>query len=163
VRIDVRGSQELKDIVLAINRSETDVQRAIRTFTKARITTPWLQEIHSRASTKLERRVIASTSTVAVSNQNIRIASATKGRTLRGGLNPKTDYAAIEFGASREKQTTYRRKGAQVTRHTARQLRGRNSKGYVFYPAATEMIPRLASLWVQTVVKTYADIFDGKS
>lgn len=162
MRIDVRGSQELKDIVLAINRSDTAVQRAIRSFTKARLTRPWLDAINDNASTTLERRVIASTATVAVSNQNIRIQSAAKGRPLSGGLNPKTDYASVEFGGNREKKVTYGRKGGRVTRRTARQLRPRNGRGYVFYPAATRMIPRLASLWVQTVVKTYADIFDGK-
>lgn len=162
MRIDVRGSSELQTMVLAINRSQLEVQRAIRTFTKARITRPWLDEINERAATTLERRVISATATVAVSNQNIRIQSASKGRTMSGGLNPKTDYAAVEFGGAREKQVRYSRQGKRVTRHTARQLRARNTKGYVFYPAATKMIPRLASLWVQTVVKTYADIFDGK-
>lgn len=162
MRIDVRGSQELQDIVLAINRSERDVQRAIRTYTKSELTKPWLDAINDRASTKLERRVIASTATLSVSNQNIRIQSAAKGRKLKGGLDPKVDYPAIEFGANREKVTTYRRKGAQVKRHTARQLQSRTASGKVFYPAASEMIPRLARLLVQTVVKVYADMFDGK-
>jgi hypothetical protein len=49
-----------------------------------------------------------------------------------------------------------------VTRNTTAQFKPRNRSGYVFYPAAKEMIPRLASLWVQTVVKTFADIFEGK-
>jgi hypothetical protein len=162
MRIDVRGSQELQDIVLAINRSETAVKRAIRSYTKSELTRPWLEAINERASTTLERRVISATATVAVSDQNIRIQSAAKGRKLSGGLDPKNDYAPVEFGASREKVTSYRRKGAKVTRHTARQMKGRKAQGYVFYPAASEMIPRLAKLWVQSVVKIYGDIFDGK-
>lgn len=152
---------------LAINRSETYVRRAIRTFIKGELTQPWLNAINDRASTTLERRVISSTSTLTVSDQNVRIQSAAKGRTLRGGLNPKADYPAVEFGANRSKVATYRRGGRRasnsVTRHTARQLRPRNTRGYVFYPAAEAMIPRLASLIVQTVVKGYANIFDGKS
>lgn len=162
MRIDVRGSEALKDMVLAINQSGRDVQRVIRTYTKSELTRPWLEAINQRASTTLERRVISATSVVSVSNQNVRIQSAGKGRKLSGGLNPKTDYAAIEFGANRGKQTSYNRKGHRVTRRTAVQLRPRNAKGYVFYPAASEMIPRLARLWVQTVVKLYGDIFDGK-
>ena len=54
------------------------------------------------------------------------------------------------------------RKGHKVTRNTTAQFKQRNMKGYVFYPAAREMIPRLARLWVQTVVKTYALIFEAK-
>jgi hypothetical protein len=106
--------------------------------------------------------VISATATIAVSDQNIRIQSAAKGRKLKGGLDPKVDYPAIEFGANREKVVTYTRKGHKVKRHTARQLQGRTASGKVFYPAASEMIPRLAKLWVQSVVKIYGDIFDGK-
>lgn len=161
MRIDVRGSRELKDIILALRSSDREVRSAIRTFTRAELTRPWLEAINDQASTILERRVISATATVKVSDQNIRITSATKGRRLSGGLSPKTDYAAVEFGAKGGKRT-YTRKGHKVTRNTTAQFKARNRKGYVFYPAATEMIPRLARLWVQTVVKTFADIFDGR-
>jgi hypothetical protein len=162
MRIDVRGSDALRDVVLAINQSDRDVQRAIRTYTKAELTRPWLEAINKEATTSVERRVIAATATVSVSNQNIRIQSAAKGRKLSGGLQPKIDYAPVEFGSGRHK-TTYTRKGHKVTRTTGTQFKQPNRRGYVFYPAAARMIPRLASLWVQTVVKTYADIFDGKA
>lgn len=161
MRIDVRGDDELRNVVRAINQSDREVQRAIRTFTKAELTRPWLEAINQEASTAVERRVISATATVAVSNQNIRIQSAAKGRKLSGGLQPKVDYAPVEFGSGRHK-TTYSRKGHWVTRTTGTQFKQPNRKGYVFYPAAERMIPRLASLWVQTVVKTFADIFDGK-
>lgn len=161
MRIDIRGSQELQDVALAIQNSDREVRSAIRAFTKARLTRPWLERISSEADTTIERRVISGTATVSVSDQNIRIQSAAKGRRLSGGLLPKVDYPGVEFGASHKKRT-YRRKGHSVTRNTTAQFKGRNTNGYVFYPAARAMIPRLASLWVQTVVKTYADIFDGK-
>ena len=161
MRIDVRGSDELRDIVLAINQSDKDVQRAIRVHTQAELTRPWGQEVLKQSSTQLENRVLAATTVVSVSNQNIRIQSAGKGRRLSGGLIPKSDYHPVEFGA-KGGQTTYQRKGHTVRRNTRAQFKPFNRKGYVFYPAARRMIPRLASLWVQTVVKTYADILDGK-
>ena len=154
------------DMVWAINQSDREVQKQIRVQTKANLTKPWLAEVRSRASTKLEKRVISDTATVVVSNQNIRIQSAAKGRRLEGGLNPKGHYRAVEFGSGHQKRT-YTRKGRKsgthtVTRNTTAQFKDRTKTGYVFYPAAREMIPRLASLWVQTTVKVYADIFDGK-
>lgn len=161
MRIDIRGSRELQDVVIALKNSDADVRSAIRAQTKSALTTPWLQAIQKRAHTRLESRVIASTATVAVSDQNIRIQSAAKGRKLSGGLQPKVDYGPVEFGAFHAKKT-YTRKGHRVTRNTTAQFKGRDRSGIVFYDAAREMIPRLASLWVQTVVKTYADIFDGK-
>ena len=161
MRIDVQGSRALQDVILALKSSDAETRRAIRTFTKARIVKPWLDSVLNEADTKMERRVIAGTATIAVSDQNIRIQSAAKGRRLKGGFEPKRDYAGVEFGAL-HKKVTYTRKGHRVTRNTTAQFRGRRTQGYVFYPAAREMIPRLARLWVQTVVKTYADIFEGK-
>lgn len=125
------------------------------------MTRPWLDAIMGEARTSLEQRVISATSTIATSDQNIRIQSAAKGRRLSGGLNPKTDYAGVEFGADREKKTSYVRQGSRVTRRTRAQFKPRRKSGYVFYPAARKMVPRLASLWVQTIVRTVADIFDG--
>lgn len=161
MRIDVSGSQELQDVALALQNSDRDTRRAIRTFTKAELTRPWLTAIDSEATTRLEKIVISETATVQVSDQNIRIQSAAKGRQRSGGLSPKHDYAAVEFGAGHKKKT-YTREGHKVTRNTTAQFRGRRTQGYVFYPAAADMIPRLASLWVQTVVKTIGLIFDGK-
>jgi hypothetical protein len=162
VRIDARGVHELRVIAVLLQQLDTHTRRAIRAFTKSALVTPWLSAIQQRASTVLEQRVIAATANVKTSDQNIRIESAAKGRRLSGGLNPKVHYPAIEFGGDRNSVTTYRRKGHTVSRRASRQLRPRNSRGYVFYPAAAEMIPRLASLWAQTVVRTIGDIFDGK-
>lgn len=161
MRIDARGSRELKDIILALQNSDRELRSVIRAYTRSELTRPWLEAINERASSIVERRVISATATVKVSDQNIRITSATKGRRLSGGLSPKTDYAPVEFGAGGRKRT-YTRQGHKVTRNTTAQFKRPNRRGYVFYPAATEMIPRLARLWVQTVVKTFADIFDGK-
>ena len=152
----------LQGVIIALKHSDAETRKAIRTYTKSTMTRPWLDAIERQASTRLERRVISDSATVAVSDQNIRIQSAAKGRMLSGGLVPKKDYAPVEFGAG-HKKVTYTRQGHRVTRNTTAQFKSHNRSGYVFYPAAKEMIPRLASLWVQTVVKTFADIFEGKS
>jgi hypothetical protein len=161
VRIDVRGSAELRDVILALKNSGTEVRRAVRAYAKAEMVEPWRREILNRSATSLERKVISATATISVSDQNIRVQSAAKGRKLRGGLQPKYDYGPVEFGMQPRK-TAYTRKGHRVIRTTGTSFKGPNRSGYVFYPAAREMIPRLASLWVQTVVKVYADIFSGK-
>lgn len=147
---------------VAMNAVGPDIRKYLRALSKSKMTTPWLSAIQAEASTRLERSVIASTSTLAVGDQNVRVQAAMKGRRLSGGLQPKVDWPGVEFGADRNKMTSYVRKGHRVRRHTARQLRGRRRGGYVFWPAAEEMTPRLASLWVQTVVKGVANIFDGR-
>jgi hypothetical protein len=154
--------QELRTAVVAMQSVDRDIRRYLRAFAKSKMVTPWLQAISAEASTPLERTVIASTSTIAVGDQNVRVQAAQKGRRMSGGLQPKVDWPAVEFGADRSKVTSYVRKGHRVRRHTARQMRGRRRGGYVFWPAAEDMTPRLASLWAQTIVKGVANIFDGR-
>lgn len=162
MRIDVRGEKDLKTLIAALKGSEAPVRRAIRVYTKSEIVKPWTSAVSERAVTGLERKVIAATTTVAVSDVNVRVQSAAKGRPLRGGLNPKTDYGPVEFGMQ-PRRSAYMRKGHKVTRKVGTGFKAPNRKGYVFFPAAREMIPRLASLWVQSAVKVYADIFAGKA
>jgi hypothetical protein len=111
--------------------------------------------------------VIVDTAVVSVSNQNIRVQSAGRGRPLSGGLDPKIHYSPVEFGAH-AKGKTYSRTSPKGKRHSVTRVMGTQfkpfrKKGYVFWPAAEEMTPRIASLYVQTVVRTIAEALEGKS
>ncbi|MDL9978849.1 hypothetical protein [Microbacterium candidum] len=166
MQIDAKASREFQAAIFAVRALDKTLQRMIRQHVKAVAAPEWSKALDRRASTALDRKVIAGTATVAVSNQNVKVKAASKGRPLSGGLNPKTDYPGVEFGA-KDDLATYRtrsRKGKSytVTRHTARQLPRRNPRGRVFYPAAREMIPRIGSLLVQTIVKTIANAIEGK-
>lgn len=161
MRIDVRESREFMAVILALRSVDKTISKKVRQYTRQIAAPEWKAALERRASSQAERQVIVNTATVAVSNQNVRVRSASKGRPMSGGLNPKADYPAVEFGADREKVTTYRRQGHQVRRHTARQLKPRNRKGYVFMPAAREMIPRIGSLFAQVTVKTIAQALKG--
>lgn len=166
MRLDVTKSRELQAALIAIRALDTTLAKFIRQQTKLIAQPEWMRALSRRASTALEARVLAATAVVTVSNQNVRVQSASKGRPLSGGLNPKAHYPAIEFGVTPAKATYNRTspkgKPHKVTRTTGTGMRGRNPQGYVFYPAAREMVPRLAALWVQTVVRTIATAFEGK-
>lgn len=166
MRIDARKSREYLAALAAIRSLDKTIQKMIRQHTKRVAAPEWSQALYRRASTALERIVIADTAVVTVSNQNVRVQSASKGRMRSGGLSPKTEYPAVEFGAV-DDTATYRGlspKGTRydVTRHTARQFKRRRKGGYVFYPAAREMVPRIGRLWFQTVVKTIGNAIEGK-
>lgn len=165
--LDVRKSRELLATLYAVRSLDKTIQKMIRRETKTVAAPEWSKALAQRADTRLEQRVLVDTSVVTVSNQNVRVQSASKGRALSGGLNPKTEYPAVEFGADRSKKTTYDRRSPKgnthkVTRRAATGMKRRNGKGYVFYPAASEMIPRMARLWVQTTVRTIATALEGK-
>jgi hypothetical protein len=166
VRIDVFKSPELLATIYALRAIDKTLQKKVRDYTKAIASPEWKKALAHRADTRLEHRVIVDTAIVSVSNQNVRIQAAGKGGRLKGGLDPKTDYPAIEFGSGK-KVTTFSRKSRKggthsVTRKGGAGLKGRSRTGYVFWPAAKEMVPRMAALWVQTTVKTIGNALEGK-
>lgn len=164
-RIDIKESRELQDVALALRDADKELSKQFRVHTKKVAQVEWIKALRQSASTQLEQRVIADTAVVSISNQNVRVQSAGKGRPLRGGLAPKHDYAPVEYGAKPNKKTYTRRspKGTphRVTRNTHAQFKPPSS-GYVFQPTASRMIPRLVALWAQTAVRTLAEAIEGK-
>src|SRR5690606_2103530 len=86
--------------------------------------------------------------------------AATSRRPLsKGGISPDAYGYLAEFGGRSAEFTTYKRRSPnggthEVTRRTRLGLPRRSSSGRVVYPAASEAAPRMASLWVQTFVRT---------
>lgn len=165
MRIDVFKSPELLATIYAIRSLDKTIQKKVREQTKAVAAPEWKKALAERADTRLEHRVIVDTAVVSVSNQNVRIQSASKGRPLSGGLNPKTDYAPVEHGMH-PKKVTYSRTGRKggthkVTRTVGTQFKAPRREG-PFWGAARNMVPRMARLWVQTTVHTIGNAIDGK-
>lgn len=165
MRISVFNSKELQGVLVAMKSFERDLAAQIRKATKAVIAPEWTKSVRENASTRTQQRVLADTSRVAVSDQNVMLKSASVGKALSGGLKPSDDYAAEEFGANRGEYTTYtatssKGKRYTVKRRTKRQLPTRKKSGHVVFPAAAEIIPRIASLWTQTVVRTFYERFE---
>jgi hypothetical protein len=143
-RIDIRKSPEWVAAIGAMNAIDKSFAAAIRKYTKAMAEPEWKKAVATRSNTRLEKRVISATTTVAVSSANVKVASGAKGRPLSGGLTMSQAAPAVEFGSVRYKQFGPRRK-----------------KG-PFFRAVENMTPRLASLWIQTVIKTTALALEGK-
>lgn len=166
MRITVFGSKELQAVILALKTLDRDTRKEIRTHTKGMAESAWKQALAENAQTRLEHRVLVATGRVRVSDQNVTLTSATVGRALPGGLQPKRDAAAVEFGADPAvvpyQAVSSRGKRYTVRRNTRAQLRPRNRTGYVVYPAAADIIPRIASLWIQTAARTIYDKLEGK-
>lgn len=165
MRISVWETTELRALLLALRGFPRELKKEIRQRTKAIGQPEWQQAVAERAERVTEQRVLASTARVQVSDQNITLRSAAIGRPLSHGLRPSEGYAGVEFGGDREAKATYTAKSKNgksftVTRRTQRQMRPRNKSGYVVFPAAAEIIPRLAALWVQTAVRTFHETIE---
>lgn len=144
-RIDITKNADWLAAIAAMRQIDKGLAAAIRKYTKAMAQPEWLKAIRVRSRTTLQQRVIAGTTTIAVSSANVRVTAGNKGRPLSGGLTMSVAAPAVEFGSNR-----YGQFGA------------RSRTGKTFYPAAKAMSPRLASLWVQTVMKTVALALEGK-
>lgn len=171
MQISIFSSKELQAVLLAMRSLDKELAKELRKRTKDVVGPEWTKAVRENAQTRLEQRVLADTARVAVSNQNVMLKSASVGRKLPGGLLPKETAYAVEFGADRflpgqgrtYQSTSVRGKRFTVNnRNTVGQLRPRKKKGYVVYPAAAEVIPRLASLWVQTVMRGVYEAFESR-
>jgi hypothetical protein len=169
LRVDARTSRELQAIVLALAQTDKVIQSRIRKHTRAEIIPEFKRGLAEHAQTRPQFRVIVDTAAATMSNTTVKLTAGTKGKPLKGGLNPRTDARALEFGTiDREKKREYwtnSRHGNpyKLTRRTNRQMPSYRRQGWVFYPTSNQLIPRFLSLWAATTIKTMADALEGKS
>lgn len=159
IQIDVRASRELQAALLAIRSVGREIRAQIRRHTKTMAAPEWQEGLAQRAVSKLDDKVLVRTARVQVRDTNVVLRSGAVGKL-------KTLTKPVEFGADRNQVKTYQtsRNGTRypVTRHTARQLAWRRPKGRVVYPTAENLIPRFASLWVQTIIRTFHEALERR-
>lgn len=158
----MRDDRQLQAAILAFKLADRGMRKEINDATRATFNQPWRAGIASRARTGLEQRVLVPGARVAAGNPPEFVA-VTSRRRLRGGLIPDVAGAAVEFGA-RDTITRYRRTSPRgtvhdVQRHTRRQLPRPRKRGPVM-DTLGEMGGRVASLWVQMIVRTYCEAAD---
>ena len=162
-RISLSIDSPLRSMLLAVRSVPADVRKQISRHTRAEALSIWTSEVRERAATRVQQRVLVNTARVGVTDRNVALRSATVG-TLRPGVPASRIATGAEFGMSATKIITSKtRKGKTYKRRMGAALPGRRRGGYVVYPAARDAIPRLASLWIATAVRTILDAFDGKN
>jgi hypothetical protein len=166
VRISAHVSPQLRAMLTRIRELPADVRKEIRVATKAAALPIWREEVAGNVQSRAEGLAFAKTARVAVTDRGVRLQAARIGKGLSGGLDVKTQWHALEFGGERDVKRTIEttsRKGKRytATRHTQRQLRPRNKTGYVVFPAVADSIPRVMSLWMQTVARAGHEALEG--
>jgi hypothetical protein len=181
LHVSALASREIRAVLLALKQAEPEIRKAVNNQSKQVILPVWRQEIAEATSLsggKTQRarfKVLSSTAKVTVGNKGVTLTAATTGKPLSGGLDGKTYWYALEFGATQRALRTVRSTSklgkhyVMKNRDIHAQLDPRNyggktrAQGYSFYPAARETVPRILSLWVQTSVKTLIDIVERKA
>ena len=163
LRIDAKSSRELQALILSVRRANKEVQAQIRKNTKPMVQAEWQKGLAQEAMTRFEHRVLVETARVTVSNQNVKLKAGGLSKKLSGGGRARDLAGVAEFGAGQRKpiQSTST-KGKKFQRQGTNQFRHYKKSGHVVYPTAARIIPRLASLWVQTAVRTFHEALEKK-
>lgn len=165
LRVSAYSNRELLLVLRGLGNLDRDTKKALRAHLRPMALAAWKQAAAQHADTRLEHRMLVDTARARVSDQNVRLTSASVGRSLAGGLKPSAGWAAVEFGANPSRRTvSSQRKGTpyKSTRNTTAQLRRPNRRGYVVYPAAAAVIPRILAMYVQTYVRGIHEALEGK-
>jgi hypothetical protein len=159
-RISVLVSTEMRTLLFAVRELPADVNREIRKHTKIVVEPVWQEAVRGNVTDRMQTRVLADTARVSVSDSNVMLRSGGIGKMADG--TPKSRIAsAVEFGADpRFSRTVVSVRGRTYVRRTKAQFKLPRSRGYVVYPAAREVIPRIGSLWAQTAARTVHETFE---
>jgi hypothetical protein len=170
--ISVQDSKELQAAVLAMKAADKDLRKRINTATRTTMNPVWksLVQDHLSGRDAMTDRMLNNGVRIAAGNPPVAKAAQSSRAVGRGKrLIPRQDYAGWEFGVpDRNAYSRYERKNRTkggyhtVERRTMRHLPRRYPQGRVVYPAYAEIAPRMVSLWVQIIMKTYFDAAEGK-
>lgn len=164
---EATGSRELTAMVLAIKAANRDLKRQIMKTMRDTMNPVWKEAVASNITWAMETKMIMPSTLIKAGNPPVLQAAASKRATTKGKrMIPDRDWAGYEYGGDPNKFVRYERKNRTssgyhvVKRRTQAHLRPRRKAGYVIGPAVAETAPRLMSLAVQSVVRTYMDILD---
>ncbi|WP_036967829.1 hypothetical protein [Promicromonospora kroppenstedtii] len=159
-RVRVEGVREVTAAATALKAVDRTVKNQTARNLRSALPGIWTQDaIIGQTRTRMDRAVF----------NGVRVGASSSRITLQAGTSPliRDDIAsALEFGDPAKGYTTYteRRRGqsVHVRRRTQNQLPGPVRKGRVVHPALSAAMPRLVSLYVQTVVRTIYEAWEGK-
>lgn len=167
-RISLLIDSPLRTVNLAFRGLEAEVRKQITAHTKRDAQPVWEEETRGHALTRMQSRVLAGTARVGVAGLSVTMSAGGGGR-LSSGTPTGLLVAATEFGVSASRLLSvpaHTRKGHAVKAHTrgvGSRFTLRRRGGYVVYPAARSAIPRLASLIVQTTIRTVHEVVEKVS
>ena len=161
-RISVFESPEIQGVLLAMRGIDKELAAQIRKATKTVTVGEWRGFLAAEASTALERRTLVDSARVAVGNQNVSLRTGQLAKKTSGGGKLYQLTGGVEFGAHPGRPVRSKSgKGKAYWRKQGTGFKAPNPGGYVAYPAVAKAIPRIASLWVSTVVRTLHEAFEG--
>lgn len=178
--LKVGDHRELQAAALAMKAADRDLKRRINAATREKMNPVWKDLVKANlfGDYQMAGKVLNGGVRIAAGNPPRALAAQSTrnvgsrpnkgGKSKTGPIVPSKHYYAWEFGVNRMNFTRYERKNRSrpgyhvVNRRTTMGHPRREPKGRVVYPAFADIAPRMTSLWVQIVVKSYHDAAEGK-
>lgn len=159
-RVRVEGVREVTAAATALKAVDRKVKNQTAANLRRLVPSIWSQDtITGQTRTRMDRAGF----------NGVRVGAASSRITLQAGTSPMIPAdisAALEFGDPNKTFETYteRRNGksVRVRRRTQNQLPGPIRKGRVVHVAFRNVMPRIITLYVQTVVRTIHEAWEGK-
>lgn len=159
--MSVRGSDELRAVVLALKVVDRSVAKDIRAATVGMSPT-WAGQVSSHARSRRDERILVTGARIAGGNPPAALAGSSS-RRMRGGGRPNELAGGQEFGSkSRSVKRSYSTRSPRGTVYTVKRrtqagLPPSSPAGRVVFPAVADIGPRMVALWVQLVVRKVYD------
>ena len=163
--VNVFESRELQQTLLALKVLPKELTKQTRKFTKQLVDKEWKAGLAKNATSPIQRAVLVRTAVSSVTPTNVTLKSATKGKTSEG--TPSQVLASgAEFGMNQKLYSRYTRRSPRGKAHTVTRRVGRGfgwhrgREGRVVFPTAQDIAPRVAAIYVQTLLRTTAEAFE---
>lgn len=161
MRISVFDSTHLQGTILALKGMDRELAAQTRKAVRSVSEVEWRADLARQADTLLERRVLVETARVSVTNQNVTLKAGQVTKRLASGTPRSELTPAVEFGANPARRVrSTSRAGTSYGRRVGSGFKARKTTGHVVYPAAAQIIPRIAALFVATTVRTFNEAIE---
>lgn len=160
--------KEFRAAALALRQVEQPVRKAINQDMRATMAPAWLDTLRAHQGGDKRLAMLLSGARLAAGNPPSLVAAASTRRWGTTRLIPAEHWPGFEFGSTGSRDVTYSRTYAggrphQVTRNVLSGHPPRRRKGRTIGPAVGDVLPRIASYWVQSIVRTVMNAAEGKS
>lgn len=166
------SQRELRAAVLAFKAADRGMRRTINQQTRDTMNPVWKSLVAGNTAglANPQGRLLNAGVRIAAGNPpRAMAAQSTRAIGKSRRLKPAQHYYLAEFGVPNpDAVSTYQRRNRRaggthtVRRRTMRAWPRAVRDGRAVYPAFAEIAPRVVSLWVQTVVRTYYEAAEGR-
>lgn len=161
------ASPELRAAAIGMKKASKDTRKQINDGMRSTFNPIWKQSLAQTMGgySKLDSMMLQG-SRIRAGNPP-ELVAATSRRTFGRALKPAEHWPLVEYGASGTKISEYQRRNRTsagthtVRRRTMSGLPPRTRSGRIATPAAKDILPRMASYFIQSVLKTWADMADA--